>query len=137
MDIFNIKLEFDHDTFRREIERCIANHGKGYVCVVDGNVLFMTYKDKEYREVVFNALVNTCDSSCVAKMAGNIYGKTFVSFNGPKVFREYIVKPYKQLLLGNTENTYRAICTKLEENGGDPSTLNYLPLPFAKVEDFN
>ncbi|MBO5615088.1 MAG: WecB/TagA/CpsF family glycosyltransferase [Prevotella sp.] len=137
MEIFNIKLEFDHDAFRNTVNQCIAEHGKGYVCVVDGNVLSMTYKDPEYREVVKNALVNTCDSSYVAKMAGDIYGEKFVSLNGPMLFREYIKKPYKQLLLGNTEETYQTIVNKLQEDRGEPGNLKYLPVPFANVEDFD
>ena len=137
MEIFNIKLEFNHDAFRNAVDCCIAEKGKGYVCVVDGNVLSMTYKDEEYRKVVKNALVNTCDSSYIAKMAGDIYGEKYVSLNGPMLFREYIKKPYKQLLLGNTEETYQAIVNKLKEDGGNPENLKYLPVPFAKVEEFD
>lgn len=137
MDIFNIKLEFSHDTFRHIVDKSIAEKVKGYVCVVDGNVLSMTYKDEEYRKVVKNALANTCDSSYIAKMAGDIYGEKYVSLNGPMLFREYIKKPYRQLLLGNTEETYQTIVKKLEEDGGHPENLKYLPVPFANVEDFD
>lgn len=137
MDIFNIKIEFDHDAFRQAVESCIAEKGKGYVCVIDGNVLSMTHFDADYRNVVKSALVNTCDSSYIAKMASDIYGKRFISLNGPTVFREYIKKPYKQLLLGNTEETYKIIANKLKDDGGNPENLKYLPVPFAKVEDFD
>ncbi len=137
MDIFNIKLEFNQTAFRNAIEKCVSRKGKGYVCVVDGNVLSMTYKDPDYRKVVKNALVNTCDSSYIAKMAGDIYNEKFVSLNGPMLFREYIMKPYKQLLLGNTEETYQAIVNKLKEDGGNPDNLKYLPVPFAKVDEFD
>ena len=137
MDIFNIKIEFDHDAFRQAVESCIAEKGKGYVCVIDGNVLTMTHKNAEYQNVVENALVNTCDSSYIAKMASDIYGKRFISLNGPTIFKEYIKKPFKQLLLGNTEETYRTIVNKLAENGGDPNNLKYLPVPFAQIEDFD
>lgn len=137
MDIFNIKIEFNHDVFRQAVEQCIAENGKGYVCVIDGNVLTMTHKDADYRNVVKSALVNTCDSSYIAKMASDIYDKRFISLNGPTIFKEYIKKPYKQLLLGNTEETYKTIANKLAENGGDPNNLKYLPVPFAQIEDFD
>lgn len=137
MDIFNIKLEFNHETFRNTIAKCVTNGGKGYVCVVDGNVLSVTYNDPKYREVVRNAIVNTCDSSYIAKMASDIYGQRFEALNGPTVFTEYIKKPYKQLLLGNTEETYKKIVSKLISDGGDPDFLKYLPVPFAKVEEFD
>ena len=137
MNIFNIKLEFNHDTFRNTIEKCVSEKGKGYVCVVDGNVLSVTCKDPEYQKMVRNALVNTCDSSYIAKMAGDIYGQKFEAYNGPRVFEYYIKKPYKQLLLGNTEETYQKIVDKMRADGGNPENLKYQPVPFAKVEDFD
>ena len=137
MDIFNIKLEFDYDAFHNTIENCVERKSKGYVCVVDGNVLSVTCKDPEYQKVVKNALVNTCDSSYIAKMASDIYGQKFEALNGPRVFEYYIKQPYKQLLLGNTEETYHKIVEKMEADGGNPDNLKYLPVPFAKVEDFN
>ena len=137
MEIFSIKLEFNHDIFRKIIEDCVAKDGKGYVCVVDGNVLSVTCKDPKYQAVVKNALVNTCDSSYIAKMASNIYGQKFEALNGPTVFNEYIKKPYIQLLLGNTEETYKKIVSKLITDGGNPDYLKYLPVPFAKVEEFD
>ena len=137
MDIFNIKLEFNHATFRNVIDRCVAEKGKGYVCVVDGNVLSETYNDPEYQIVVRNALVNTCDSSYIAKMASDIYGQKFEALNGPRVFEYYIKRPYKQLLLGNTEETYQKIVEKMKVDGGNSDDMKYLPVPFAKVEDFD
>lgn len=137
MDIFNIKLEFNHDAFRSTIEKCVSGKGKGYVCVVDGNVLSATYKDTEYQMVVKDALVNTCDSSYIAKMASDIYGQKFEALNGPRVFEHYIKQPYKQLLLGNTEETFYKIVEKIKKDGGNPDNLKYLPVPFAKVEDFD
>ena len=99
-------MEFNHEKFRYMIEKCIVKKNKGYICVVDGNVLSQTYLYPNYGNVVRNAFVNTCDSGYIAKMANDIYGTKYTSFNGPMIFEEYIEKPYKQLLLGNTENTY-------------------------------
>lgn len=137
MDIFNIKLEFNHDTFRQCVEQCVLQNGKGYVCVVDGNVLYTTVKDIEYQRVVNNAMVNTCDSSYIARMASQIYGEKFEALNGPRIFEHYIRKPYKQLLLGNTQETYTKIVEKINSEGGNASNLYYQPVPFAKVEDFD
>jgi len=137
MDIFNIRLEFDHNAFRKTIEDCVAERGKGYVCVVDGNVLSVTCKDSNYQAVVKNALVNTCDSSYIAKMASDIYGQKFEALNGPRVFEHYIKLPYKQMLLGNTEETYQKIVEKMRDDGGNSDNLKYLPVPFAKVEEFD
>ena len=64
MDIFNIKIEFDHDAFRQAVESCIAEKGKGYVCVIDGNVL--TVKLKNGGEKILN------DTHCAEYIASLI-----------------------------------------------------------------
>ena len=107
MDIFNIRIEFNHDVFRSTIEDCVKNKRKGYVCVVDANVLAMTQDNLEYREIVKNSYVNTCDGSSLAMMANCIYGTNYRVFNGPDVFAEYVQRgDIKQLLLGNTEEKF-------------------------------
>lgn len=138
MDIFNIRIEFDHDVFRKTIEECAKNKGKGYVCVVDANVLTMAHDNLEYREIVKNSYVNTCDGSSLATMANRIYGTNFRAFNGPDVFAEYVERgDIKQLLLGNTEEKYNQIKAKLAEEGKDSRHLVYMPLPFASIDEFD
>lgn len=137
MEIFNIKLEFDQDVFRCAVNRCIADKGKGYVCVVDGNVLSQAQMNNDYNQVINGGLVNTCDSSFVAIMANSVYKTKYTSLNGPMIFEEYIEKPYKQLLLGNTEDSFKAIANKLKKRTGDNSNLYFIPLPFCGVDDFD
>ena len=137
MDIFNIKLEFDHNAFRHAVDKCIADKGKGYVCVVDGNVLSQAQFDESYNRVINGCLVNTCDSSFVAIMANHVYKTKYTSFNGPMIFEEFIEKPYKQLLLGNTEENFNAIAAELRKRTGDNSRLHYIPLPFCDVNEFD
>ncbi len=136
MELFNIKLEFNHDAFRHAVNKCVAEKGKGYVCVVDGNVLSQAQFNADYNKIINDAYINTCDSSYIAKMASDIYGQKFESFNGPMVFNEFIERPYKQLLLGNTVETYNKIKTKLKERTGCNENLCYLALPFVSVDDF-
>lgn len=138
MDIFNIRIEFDHDVFRKTIEECAKNKGKGYVCVVDANVLTMAHDNLEYREIVKNSYVNTCDGSSLATMANRIYGTNFRAFNGPDVFAEYVERgDIKQLLLGNTEEKYNQIKKILAAKGKDTNHLVYMPLPFATIDEFD
>ena len=138
MDIFNIRIEFDHDIFRKAIEGCAKNKEKGYVCVVDANVLTMAQDNLEYREIVKNSYVNTCDGSSLATMANRIYGTNFRAFNGPDVFAEYVQREdIKQLLLGNTEVKFNQIKEKLAAEGKDSSHLTYMPLPFASIDEFD
>jgi len=73
--------------------------------VVDGNVLTMAQKNLQYREVLKSSIVNTCDGSSIAMLAGFILRQKFRALNGPDLFADYIEKGYKQLLLGSTEET--------------------------------
>ena len=52
MDIFNIKIEFDHDVFRQAIADCRDKKEKGYVCVVDGNVISSALRSSRWRSTV-------------------------------------------------------------------------------------
>lgn len=138
MDIFNIRIEFDHKIFRQKIETCAKHKEKGYVCVVDANVLTMAHDNLTYREIVKNSYVNTCDGSSLATMANRIYGTNFRAFNGPDVFAEYVKRgDIKQLLLGNTEEKFNQIRDKLASEGKSSSHLVYMPLPFAAIDEFD
>ena len=138
MDIFNIRIEFNHDVFRTTIENCAKKKGKGYVCVVDANVLSMTYDNLEYREIITNSYVNTCDGSSLATMVNRIYGTNYRAFSGPEVFAEYVERgDIKQLLLGNTEEKYNQIKEKLATEGKESSHLAYISLPFANIDEFD
>lgn len=136
MNIFNIKIEFDHDVFRQAIEKCVADKDKGYVCVVDGTVTRMAQEDLEYRQIVCNALVNTCDGTSLATMCNRIYGTNFTAYPGPIVFRHYIEMPYKHLIVGNTEEAVEKVRATTKANGVD-CNLHHVDLPFKKVEEFD
>lgn len=138
MDIFNIRIEFDHDVFRRTIEDCAKRNSKGYVCVVDANVLTMAHNNLSYREVVKNSYVNTCDGSSLATMANLIYGTTYRALSGPDIFAEYVERgDIKQLLLGNTKEKFNQIKEKLASEGKDANHLVYMSLPFATIDEFD
>lgn len=138
MEVFNIKIEFDHGEFRQKITTAIEKKMKGYVCVVDGNVLTMTSKDPAYCDIVKNAYVNTCDGSSIAVMVNWIYGTNCRPFTGPELFEEFIEKTqYNQLLLGNTEEKYLRIKGKLTELGKENNHLKYMAVPFASVDHFD
>ena len=138
MDIFNIKLEFNHDVFRQEIENYVKDKGKGYVCVVDANVLTMAHTNIAYREIVKNSYINTCDGGSIASMANVLYGTNFKAYSGPELFSDYIGRSdIKQLLLGNTQEKYNQIKSKLIENGLETTHLTYMSLPFASIDEFD
>lgn len=136
-EYFNIFLEFNHELLKSTIEESIANKKKGYVCVVDANVLTIAQKDDKFRKVINDALVNTCDGSSIAMLAGSIYKQKFRALNGPEIFSYYIEKRYSQLLLGSDESTSQQIKDILKGKGIDNSHLSVMPLPFKTVESFD
>ena len=138
MEVFGIKIEFEHDLFRSRIAECRDRKEKGYVCVVDANVITMTRHDEAYRKLVRDSYVNTCDGSSIASMVNKIYGTNYRAFNGPDVFAEYIEKnDFKQLLLGNTVEKFEQIRAKLEVLGKASDHISYMPVPFAKIDEFD
>ena len=136
MDVFNIHIEFDSQVFRETVEQHIRDKKKAYVCVVDANVLTIAQKDLKYREIVRNATINTCDGSSIAKMVNMIYGTDYHAYNGPELFEYYIERPYKHLLVGNTESKVAQIKDMVKEKGIDLD-MRHIDVPFVPVTQFD
>lgn len=136
MDIFNIHIEFDSKVFCKKVEEFISKNQKAYVCVVDSNVIAMAQKNLRYREIVKAANINTCDGSSIAMMANSLYGTNFSAFNGPELFEYYIEKPYRHVLVGNTQEKVEQIRAKVEDKGLVVD-LQHVDVPFVAVEDFD
>lgn len=134
---FHVNLDFDHCNIHRKIQEAISTKGKGYICVVDANVLTIAQNDLKYREVLNSSMVNTCDGSSIAMLVNIIYKKKFRELNGPAIFANYIEKDYKQLLLGSTEEISIKIKNILESKQLGSSNLHVMPLPFLSVQDFD
>ena len=136
MDIFNIHIEFDSKVFCKAVEDYIAKKQKAYICVVDGNVITMAQKDLKYREIIKGANINTCDGSSISMMANSIYGTNYSAFNGPELFEYYIERPYKHVLVGNTQRKVEQIKAKVAEKGLNLD-LTHVDVPFVPVDQFD
>ncbi len=135
---FGINLEFDSKKIFRFISQNIDQKQKGYVCFVDMNVLSIAQKNIEYKKILNNSNINSCDGSSIAWLAGLIYRKKFKSLNGPEIFNFYIENnKYKQLLLGNTEVVVDKIRQKIMNKGINTDYIYSLSLPFCSVDDFD
>jgi N-acetylglucosaminyldiphosphoundecaprenol N-acetyl-beta-D-mannosaminyltransferase len=99
---FNVNLEFDYQIIHNKINDAIQKNLKGYVCVVDGNVLAFANQNEYYRTIVNSSFINTCDGSSIAFLAGKIHRKKLVTYTGPDLFEYFSKQKYKQYLLGNT-----------------------------------
>lgn len=134
---FNIKLEFDKHKIFNTIEQTIVSESKGYVCVVDGNVLATANKDKEYQKIINGGLVNICDGSSIALLASIIYKQRYFTYTGPDVFEKYVKMNYKQYFIGNTSENLSLLKKRFIELGYDIEKYIFEPLPFKDVDDFD
>ena len=135
-NVFSLHIEFDHDVFTNKIFTLIKERRKGYVCVIDGNVLAMTYRDRTYQDIVNAACINTCDGSSIAMMVNWIYKTKYSVFNGPQLFKEYVEKGYRQILLGNTDEIFENVKIELQRKS-IKNDFFHLSLPFLDVENFD
>lgn len=134
---FGLKLEFDHSIIHNLITDVIKNNDKEYICVVDANVLTISQRKHEYRNIINNSLLNTCDGSSIALLASILHKNKFKALTGPELFSKYIEYPYKQVLLGSSEEVIEKIKQKLTLKGIETNQILHLPVPFLPVEDFN
>lgn len=134
---FNLFFQFDKKKVKEIINNSILNEVKGYVCVVDGNVLATSYKDKEYQNIINNSLVNICDGSSIAILSSLIHKQKFKSFTGSEIFSLYLKRDYKQFFLGNTENNLRLLKSRLISANLNENNYQFSSLPFKDVNDFD
>lgn len=130
-------FEFDRQIIFQNIDESIAKNKKGCVCVVDGNVLATANKDDAYNSIINSSIVNCCDGSSIAMLAGKIHNERLKTFTGPELFAYYITKQVKQAFIGNTPEVQRNLKSKLEQLGVDINLMTFIELPFLKPEDFN
>lgn len=133
---FNIFIEFDRQTVDNKINEYILKNNKGYVCVIDGNVLATANKQKPYLKIINRGLINTCDGSSIALFAGLIHKAKFNTYTGPEIFSKYIGENYTQFFLGNTSENLNLLKKKFETLGYRSSNYRFMSLPFKDVNEF-
>lgn len=133
---FNVKLEFNHSVLEETVFN-IANsrNQKGYACFVDLNSLVYANKHLDILDVINKAKVNSCDGSYIAMAASKLHNTKLKEYIGPDFFKKFIYKNNKHLIIGNTEEVFKKIKTKVELI--QKINLNYLPLPYKKVDEFD
>jgi N-acetylglucosaminyldiphosphoundecaprenol N-acetyl-beta-D-mannosaminyltransferase len=133
---FKINLEFDHDVLEKTVEQT-AKEKKGYCCFVDLTSLVYSHNHPDFREVLNNAVVNSCDGSYIAMSASKIHKENLKQYIGPEFFEKFIFKPGKHIILGSTPEVYKKILERVELEGGDKTAMSYLGLPFKPVDEFD
>ena len=121
---FKINLEFDHDKLEKTITE-VADSSKGYCCFVDSTSLVYAHSHEDFRKVLNNSVVNSCDGSYIALMASMIHHKKLKEYIGPEFFEKYIFHSSKHLIIGNTETVYRKIKEKVNRRNGSSENISY------------
>ena len=137
-NFFGINLCFNRKFFKNFIEKKILLKQKGYVCVVDVNIVAMTNKNSGYKKIINNSIINACDGSSIAFLANLIYFKSYESYNGPNIFSDFIKNPeYTHTIVGGDKSDYIKIINKLKRDNKKINNINYIELPFMSVDKFN
>jgi N-acetylglucosaminyldiphosphoundecaprenol N-acetyl-beta-D-mannosaminyltransferase len=134
---FDVYIEFDKSKIVKKINDCIEQNQKGYVCIVDGNVLATANKQRVYKDIINKGLVNTCDGSSIALIAGKIHKRKFETYTGPDVFSKYVGENHKQYFLGNTDENLLRLKNRFVALGYNLDNFKFQSLPFRNVEDFD
>lgn len=133
---FNINLEFNHQKLESVVIKT-AHNGKGYCCFVDLTSLVYSYNNADFKTVLNNALVNSCDGSYIAMSASKIYREKLKQYIGPEFFEKFIFKKGVHIILGSTPKVYEKIIQRIKFEGGEVEGISYLGLPFNSVEEFD
>ena len=133
---FNINFEFDHSKSEKIVKTSSINQ-KGYCCFVDLNSLVHSYQNEKFKNILNKSLLNFCDGSYIAILINYIHGNSFSEYTGPDFFKKFIYHKKNHLIIGNTELVFKKIKSKVSNKNGQANNLNYLSLPFLKVDEFD
>lgn len=108
---------------------------KGYLCVVDFNVLSNVFWDINYKKIILNSTFNTCDGSLIAFLLNLKYKKSkFESYNGPEIFTTYINNPkVEHLIIGGSSKAF----IKMKSMVNTDKNLDHLALPVLNHNQFD
>lgn len=131
---FNINYEFD----RQAVHKAIEEAQKGFICVADGVVLSMSYRNADYLKVVNGSLFSICDSSWVPVYLKSIYGVQYSQYCGSDIFRDIVSsRKYRMIFLGTSRNILDGLKTELSTMNPDVQDMQFVELPFLDAEKFD
>lgn len=135
---FNIRYEFDKSQIHTSISTRLLQPGSDYICVADGVILDNVNRDERYREIVNNGLCAICDSSYVPLYLKWIYGINRKQYCGSDIFRDIISqRKYRMIFMGTSNEILSALRTNLISINPDVTDMQFIELPFKKVNDFD
>ena len=136
--IFNVKFEFDKDEVIKTIMHTINKNEKGYVFVIDGNVLTNANKSDFFQKIINKSIVNVCDGSIIVLLASLIYKQKFDTFVGPDLFIKLLEKSKnRSYFLGNQSKVLNGLRKNLSKIDSSIGQMIFEPLPFLKIDEFD
>jgi len=137
-NFFNINIAFNHDAVESVIQEHVSRKKKGFVCVVDGNIVSVAHRDPHYRNVVNCSIVNLCDGSYLALLYNLLKKKSVKPYIGGDLFLKMIgSKQYRHLFLGSTSVVLDALEIRLQRIDTNIESANFMPLPFLPAAEFD
>lgn len=138
MPVFHINYEPDKAKVLSGIDERVKSGEPGYICVADGNILTMVHKDLEYRKVVQGSIFSIVDSNWVPVFVKRLYGRTWQQYCGSQIFDDITrAGKYRMYFIGAKREVLDALKSKLTEINPAIGDMEFIELPFCKVEDFD
>lgn len=135
---FDIRYEFNLNAIHSSIAEHIDSNRTGYICVADGNILSMVYKDQEYKKVIDESIFSICDSSWVPVFIKWLYGFKRTHYCGSDIFMDIVrERKYRMIFLGTKLAVLDALKQNLVKENPDIADMTFKELPFLPVEDFD
>ena len=135
---FNIRYEIDVPTIQKNIAQQIKLGTPGYICVADGNILYMVNRDNEYKNIVDGSLFSICDSSWTPTFIKWIYGYQYKHYCGNDIFMDIVEsRKYRMAFLGAKQNILDGLKQNLQQYNPTIDNMLFYELPFREVEDFD
>ncbi|MBD5366529.1 MAG: WecB/TagA/CpsF family glycosyltransferase [Bacteroides sp.] len=135
---FNINYEFDREQVHRSIDERLGRNGSDYICVADGVILNTANRNREYLDVVNGGMFAICDSSYVPLYVKWIYNTRYQQYSGSEIFIDVISRRrHRMIFLGTNNQILNGLRTQLLKVNPDVAGMQFVELPFCKVEDFD
>lgn len=139
-EYFNIKYEFDIKRIHQLIDEKIKTVPSDYICVADGNVLTMAYRNDAYLKVINGGMFSLCDSSWVPVFIRWIYGSDirYNHYCGVQILEDIIkAKKYRMFFMGSTSEVLEGLKQNIKKLDARIDDMCFYELPFKDVEDFD
>lgn len=135
---FNIRYEFDKKAVQGAIACQLQTDVADYICVADGVILNIANRDTEYLKVVNGGMFAICDSSYVPLYLKWIYGKHYEQYCGSQIFMDIVkCRKYRMIFMGTSQAILNGLQANLMKVNPDVANMQFIELPFRKVEDFD